>query len=320
MFIEGVEDDPDGIAMRQLPLISQDFYSALWVSEDGNVRRRYFNPFNKLWTWGNVLKKHVNENGDIFIYTGTNKIQLKKAIASAWLINSKERKVPKVKDPTEEVTSSNMYWTDYESDDLELENEEEEIWTPISLGDKEKKKTYEISSQGRFRNNLGETSNGTYVGSEKVICLPGKGTFSVQTMVDGHFSKNEFSKNEKDLQKNIPPRIYKLICALKTGESIEEYAENNKLGTSTVWSYMYDVFKCMTIDECNEIAKKIISAGAWKAMKHIFSEELEHIFSSSAKEYMKIIDSFLCDDPDWKCNPHRFEEIRLLKVICQKMN
>ena len=97
MFIDAVEEDPDGIPMRQLPC-NKNFSSSLWISENGMVRRRFYNIFNEVWTWGEILNPHVEENsGKSFIYFDNKKISLVRAVALAWLPNSKNKKQPKFK-------------------------------------------------------------------------------------------------------------------------------------------------------------------------------------------------------------------------------
>ena len=83
-------------------------------------------------------------------------------------------------------------------------------------------------------------------------------------------------------------------------------------------SYLYDLCNFLQIDEFRKIVTKTVSSQSWYAMKFIFEHHMEDIFSKPAKQYMLTVDRILCDDPDWKCNPFRFSEIRLLKLLCQR--
>ena len=317
MFIDAVEEDPTGTPMRQIPC-NNKFSSSLWISENGSVRRRFYNIFNQIWSWGDILNPHVDENsGESFIYCDNRKISLVKAVALAWLPNMKNKKQPKFRNIEEGSSVTNMLWSDDSEDELILDDQHEE-WKDFS----EQKNAFprcnsiQISSLGRFRNKLGEVSEGTFFSNDRMICLPNQGAVNVQDMVDHHFGQ---ANNEKKIpQKKIPQRIQSLIEALRDGVTLEDYASTSNLGLSTIWSYMYEVLLNVSLDEANSLAKSIISESAHKAMYMIFEKNEYDIFSQKAKEYMKHIDYLLCDDPDWKCNPHRFQEIRLLKLLCQR--
>ena len=308
MFIDAIKYGPDGLPMRQIP-VQTGFMNSLWISETGVARRYYYNSFNESYTWGESLTPHVDENGTTFLYTGSTKLDLTKAVAGAWIVNSKNRKYPKFRDVVEGPKVSNLYWSESEDEDLVLEDEKEE-WK--NLGDTS---DFQVSSLGRFRNSQGEICEGTFFANEKIVCLPSSLILKVQDVVDEHFY-------DKSKANKCPERIKKLIEFLHKTDidknTIENYARECKLSASTVWSYMYDAFIYLDIEESKHIAKEIVSDEAYKAMYSIFEKNEQEIFSQNAKEYMKYIDKILCDEPDWRCNPNRFHEIRLLKLICAK--
>ena len=312
MFIDAIKYDPDGLPMRQIPIRS-GFMNSLWISETGVARRCYYNSFDESWTWGESLKPHIEENGITFLYTGSTKLDINKAVASAWIANPKNRKNPKLRNIAEGPKVSNMYWSDSD-DDLVLEDENEE-WKHLQNDTSILDQDIQVSSLGRFRNSMGEICEGTFFANQKIICLPSSEILKVQDVVDKYF--HDKSKSDK-----CPDRIQKLIQYLHDDTNhkdlIDNYAKMHKLSTSTVWSYMYDAFIYLDVHESKEIAKQIVSPEAYKAMFSIFEKNEQEIFSQNAKEYMKYIDKVLCDEPDWKCNPNRFHEIRLLKLICTK--
>lgn len=310
MFLESVEEDSDGNALRQVPN-SENKNSSLWISETGLARRRYFNPFVESWSWSHIIHPHVNDNGKRYFHVKNRKIEFSKAIAMAWIINKNNSKYPRIINQDEDVSVVNMDWDD--EDEICLEDEEQsEIWKPFMCHsniplDEE----YHVSSLGRFRNKLGQISEPTFVNGKRVVCLS-CGTIDVDNAIDNQFN------GVQQIDTCIPARIEKLITHLREDPSLDSYALKQNLRVSTVWSYMYDVFLVLDVEECVQIAQKIISQSAWNAMRHIFSHEGEGMFSMSAKRYMEVIDRILCDDADWKCNPYRFNEIRLLKLICEK--
>lgn len=319
MFIDAVEDDPDGNAMRQVPIEESNFASTLWISELGMMRRRFPNVFTNTWTWGPPIPPHVDANGIAFVHTACGKIKLTNAIAAAWIVNSHNHKKPRVRCVEDGLQVANMYWTEGESDvelDDESDDDTHEEWKTLSNGCR-------LSSKGRVVNKVGEVCNGTYFRGKKMICMSTDKPRQLDTLVASHFRQSAGSQTQEQTQEQrqdrIPARILRLIAALRIPKSVHEYAQETGLQESTVWSYMYHAFLALTTDECREIADRETSKAARRAMRTIFDEGREHIFSLPAKEYMPHIDSLLIDDAEWKCNPHRFHEIRILKLMCEKM-
>ena len=306
MFIDCVEEIDD-IPMRQLPIFEKNLYSTLWISENGMLRRRYYNVFNEEYTWGGELFYRIDENGNRFVNINGRKLRIDQAIALAWIVNKKNRSMPTLKNKDESLTVTNLIWSDDDTDEeIELENLDIE-WKPFN-----KLQTYEISIDGTFRNNKGETHESTFVNGKKLICLPKIGLIDVEEEISNHFDKI------KPTNTKISKRLYTLYSALQNEETLDSYCKRRNLKKTTVFSYVYELCTLLDMTEFRKILNDIISSQSWFAMKFIFEHEMEHIFSKPAKDYMTSIDRILCDDPDWKCNPFRFEEIRLLKLYCQR--
>jgi len=319
MFLDAVENDPDDNAMRQIPIEDSSWSSSIWISENAVIRKRYFNIFNNNWTWGKKMKHHIDEMGNPFIFVKHKKIDLVTAVAMAWIVNSKNRKKPKFREDTNDSTLvMNIYWTDDESsDDISLEDSNSEEWTPLiysHLSCAPKCKSYEISNHGRIRNSYGEVSTGTFVNNENLVCLKNGIVINLKKCEERSFHARSTSKPIKQ-----PPRLKKLIDAMKTNVSLIEYSKETKLQLSTIWTYIYDIVKDLDLEDAYDVAKRYISDSAWNAIHTIFESEHEDIFSLPISEYMKAIDFVLCDDMNWKCNPHRYSEIRILKLVCEKI-
>ena len=281
MFIDCVKDDDDGVAYRQIPYERQNF-SSLWVSEMGTVKRRYFNVFTNQWSWGKLLPSHLNNNGEIFVNTGMGQLRVKDAIMSAWK-------------QSDENSSSDSY-------DLD---EIDEKWVQMN-------NDISVSSMGKFKNGKGEIYEGTVFKSKKMICLPEIGAVDVDKTIDYHFSHI--------VQKlKLPKRLSLLHEFLRFDQNLEKYATDRNLKLTTVYSYGYELFQYITLSECQTIADKLISDISKEAMFKVFYEGKENIFSQPAKIYMKTIDEILHDVAEWKDTQMKYEEIRILKSLCQKM-
>ena len=286
MFVDCVEDDDDYVAFRQIP-IEHNYFSSLWISETGIVKRRYFNVFTREWSWGNVLQPHINDEGKLFINIGEGQISLDTAISSAWFQNK----------------NSLSYESD-SSDEYELEDNTE-YWKKMN-------DDIEISSLGKFRNKKGEVCEPTYFKNKRMICLPGLGAINVDNKVNFYF--NNITPSYK-----LPKRSSSLLSWLREKKTVEKYAELHKLQMTTVWSYVYNIFVEIDVDECQRISDNIISDCSKNAMYEIFKHEKEHIFSFPAKVYIKEIDEILKTDEKWNMNKYKYEEIRILKLLCQKL-
>lgn len=282
MFIDCVQDDDDEVAYRQIPFEKKNF-SSLWVSESGTVKRRYLNVFTNKWTWGKLLPSYLNNNGEIFVNTGTGQLRVKDAIMSAWKQSMDE---------------------DSSSDSCDLD-EKDETW--IQMND-----DISVSSMGKFKNGKGEVYEGTIFKSKNMICLPEIGAVDVDKTIDYHFSHIV-----QDIK--LPKRLSSLHDFLKKKKNLQEYATNHNLKLTTVYSYVYELFQYITLSECQIIADKLISDIAKEAMFKVFHEGKENIFSQPANLYMKNIDEMLHDNEEWKNTQMKFEEIRILKSLCQKM-
>ena len=86
---DGLQLAPDGREMRQVPCTAPTNVSAqTWVSADGAVRQRYYNPLADAWHWGDV--KQVDEHmcvpvGSVCAGGRTHHVPVVRAIALAWV-------------------------------------------------------------------------------------------------------------------------------------------------------------------------------------------------------------------------------------------
>lgn len=341
MFHEGVREDEDGVAYRQIPIFHSK-HSSLWSSETGIVKRLYHNVFNNTYTWGSALKIH-EVDGKLFIHTDKKtKLTLEKAVASAWSDNPYNKRYAVMKnfcewkwvdkkkfgknfcdevddedEGTDEDESScedekhgkeNIEDEDgVEDEDIVLDGNDDEEWKILKDNN-----LYQISSKGRFKSHLGEVCEATFCRNKKVICIPEVGVIDVEDYINKYFHKR---KSKRVLGK----RLGRLYVSLKKGVPLEVYAEEKKLKMSTVWNYMYELVQILKYDECKFVIDRYITDSTKYAMMVIFENECEYIFSQPASQYMHFINLVLKNDEDWSENIYKYEEIRVMKSICQKL-
>jgi hypothetical protein len=308
MFIDGVEEDHDGIPFRQIPILHSRT-SSLWASETGTIKRMYSNKFTKTYTWGEDLKVH-EKDGKLFVYIDNKaKLNIETAIASAWSLNKDNKKYPIYKGV------EGWSWTKksgYESDETDdddkviLEDETEE-WKLL-----EENEEYMISSLGRIKNNKGEVCVPTYCRGKRIICIPKTCAVDVD-----YYMRRYFDIGSK--RRTLPQRLKKLGKACLLGTSLIDFAKEQNIKNSTAWSYLYDLVQVANVSLCEKIADSYISDCTTRAVKTIFENECEYVFSRKANEYMNLINFILEDDEEWAENKYKYEEVRVLKSICEKL-
>jgi len=298
MLTDAIANDPDGIAMRQIPSKSSRWASSTWISQCSIVRHRHYRIFNDSWGWCPPSPIHIDDNGILFIYFENTKLKIETAIALAWVPQRKPGRSATVLD------------SDSDSE-IELDDQREE-WKELRCAHNTclPPKQYKISTLGRIQNQDGQISSGTYLGNTRVACLSNGQTIRLHESVCSSF-------NTPLSEIAVKPRIHKLLQYLRTGQyDMRSYAKENGIRMSTLWSYLYDVFVLLDVRECITLARPLVSSRAWAMMRTIFEMQLEHIFLRPS--YMQVIDDMIPHDADWHNNSDRFGEMRILKLICEK--
>ena len=80
-WADGLEVGPDQQSYRQLPE-ENVWSSTAWVSNNGVVRRRYFNPVSSIWTWDEPFPLTLSD-GRVGV-TINHWMSLERVIALAW--------------------------------------------------------------------------------------------------------------------------------------------------------------------------------------------------------------------------------------------
>lgn len=300
MFVRGVEDGPDDVAYREVPFAPLPF-SGLWVSETGILRRRFFNPFTQVWVWGDPLTVHSDDNGVAFVYTNKRRLNIKRALKIAWGIE-------------DDVTDESEV-------ELEGETDEDEEWSVMpsdwmrNSAETSLLGNYSLCSSHsgliKVKNRQGEVVQAVKQGAKQLVCIPELGCLDVSAF---HGQKPK-SRAPRYLRK-----LFHFLRSTKvSAESLQTYADANSLRVSTVWTYLYQLCTILDAQAALKLVSPLLCEDVFLAMKRIMEKEEEYIFSYPAKDYMKSIDASLVDSPTWKCLPTRFEQIRILKLVLQKM-
>lgn len=84
---DGVEEGPGGHMLREVPGGEWDDQS--WISEDGRVFQRTYDPLGEVWGWSKVRQVHMDADEalmvDLFVGVKRRRVRLARGIALAWL-------------------------------------------------------------------------------------------------------------------------------------------------------------------------------------------------------------------------------------------
>tara|TARA_A100001015_G_scaffold141452_1_gene156975 strand:- start:1486 stop:2442 length:957 start_codon:yes stop_codon:yes gene_type:complete len=302
---DGIIEDDEGEPMKEIPGTFH-WASSLWISQHGTLKRRYFDVFSNKWIWGSPCKLYINDlNGVLYYNINNNRIPLRKLMAIAWIEKKKpyvNLKDVKIKNINDEYTLENMFWSDNSSyTSISLESDTNEMWKPLECNIGVLQMKTEISNKGRIRNQEKNIVNSFYYKDVRVVPIHNC------TLMPINCKKT-----------HIPLYIKNTINILKK-YNIKYHAKKFHLKKNTAWSYAYIACIQLDVDAVTEICKKNISHSAWNGMQTIFKQNIEDCLSFPLRNVIHLFDHILCDDPDWRCNANRFSEIRLLKLLFQKI-
>ena len=280
--LEGVEDDSENRAMRQVPSgNTNNIGNVLWVSEDGVMRRRYYNPWNKSWQWGDILDYIFNDEFELCGNIDYKKETLDRIIAYAWL----RRRTPVVgrlgkRIVEDDTVAFNLRWEDEdESSSGEEDTEEEEwkrlIWSQNGILCDDR---YQISNKLRIRTPKDEILKGNFFKSVGKFCaVKGIGLINLH-----HAFKNVTIPK-------VPPKIRIAAQALLTGYTPKEFSKEEMIQETTAWTYFCKAIQILDPSDALEWGTKFLDVHIYNSVK-----ELETENSALLGEKLSVISDALC--------------------------
>lgn len=283
--LEGVEDDPENRAMRQVPSCStNNLGNVVWISEDGVMRRRYYNPWNKCWQWGDIMSYVFNAEFELCGNIDYKKETLDRIIAYAWL----KRRISiagklKKRIATDDIVAFNLRWEDEDdASSSEEEDSDEEwkrlIWSPNGIFCDDR---YQISNKLRIRTPRNETLKGNFFKSVGKFCaVKGIGLINLH-----HAFKNVTIPK-------VPPKIRIAAQALLTGYTPKEFAKEEMIQETTAWTYFCKAIAILDPNDALQWGTKFLDAHMYKSVK-----ELEADNGALLGEKLSVISDALCIPP-----------------------
>lgn len=308
----GVEDGPDGLAMREVPTTS--ISSSLWISEEGAVRRRFYNPVSRIWVWKKELESPMlSEKNQVCININGRMTPLSVAIALAWVKRRRNcvRRVPLFREDTE-IVAHNLKWhsddgSSESDDDSCFSEHSDEAWEPFEATGKIIRGTtgYKISSRGRLKSPQGSVTRGHWLdATTRVAAVRNVGIVNLQTLQ---------SLQDRAFSKVLPLHIESAALALLEGLTPSDFAKSKNISQSTAWSYMSVAVSYLEPPELALECVEVIVGAELLAFLKSLSDEKNEILGHSLTRLAELAGNFV------KCS-FSMAELRLARaaVILQK--
>lgn len=313
MGMNGIVDDPDDRAMRQIPSRQLPWTYALWVNEVGVVRPRFYDVITNDWVWGDVRLPIPDSRGRMGFYVYGTFRTITQAIALAWLPRyTPARRMRGIcLAEGDEVVAHNMLW----KDETECDSEERHLrreWLALRF----KFGVIRCDFPGHKVSRCGclktgrVVVDGTYaVGPFKFGLLPRLGVVNLEEVVRLLDNKRRHPP---------PPRFARVMRRLRTGLSIREISQSEGVRESTAWAYAYEAMRHMSTTTARRVTLQCLSPNVAAAMGQLLIEAPAIVLTGRIRELVYSLTQMLAADPGWKSNPQRYAEARMLRALHQR--
>jgi hypothetical protein len=221
---DGLVRGPDGV-YRQLPQ-RETWASALFVTRDGVVRRRQYDPVNATWAW----YEETPVRGRAGFSTKEGWKDVDRCVATAWLRRAPggsselREKVFLVGRDAEGTRAEQLAWLEAEDAEPAVRRE---TWRPLHwrCGVVPCDPRYQVSNRGRLRSPKGAVTAGFWWGGTRWAGV--RGGLLVDLLAAAGLRAPV-----------LPPAIRVARNALATGHTAAELAAALRVQESTAWAYL----------------------------------------------------------------------------------
>lgn len=248
---------PDG-SYRQVPQKTTPWASGLFVTKNGQLRRRYYNLVTRAWHWAEEgTELTLSDTGSLGVSVDGNWLTLPFVIALAWL-------------PREPESPSSVHVRDerLEASHIRWEQPEEVVEEPTALkGEKWKPlrwrigaiscdgKGYEISNRRRLRNARGEVTRGFWFDGRRWAHAKECGLVDLTT-----------AAGPREDVVYLPLPVKQAADALLDGRTPEELAQAAGLRASSAWAYCCAAAQHLSNAERMRIGPQLITGEVWRVL------------------------------------------------------
>ena len=297
---DGVVRGPDGPA-RQIPQRTPLWASALYVTKDGAVRRRHYNPITREWHWSDESTElTLSDSGSLGLVVD-HWITLELAIALAWL--------PRVPESPSRVTvrrdtidAAHIAWQEPEAVGDEAAVLRGERWRPLRwrVGAITCDGGYEISTKGRLRNARGDVTSGYWFDGRRWAACRECVLVDLTT-----------AAGLREDVVTVPPSIKQAVDALLTGRSVQELAAAARVSPSTAWSYVCRACQLLSRAERMAIGPQLVTGEVWRVLSALARERDERL-GGPLLELLPVVERRLSKSSE--CNCFRRSEFKMSQL------
>lgn len=323
----GIAHDPDDVAMRQVPSLRLLWHYQTWVSPDGRVRNRYYDPRGATWVWGDVRASRVDARSGRVGYTIYGAFRtIEQVIALAWV--PRDRPMLRMRavhqaSGVESLTARDITWADerchLSDDDADEDMDEEFRPLRLKIGIVPCiRDDVLISRRGRIRlvasapdqRRITRRGHASYGPS---LLFPFENVGLLPLDLVGHM----VCTGERLRSERPPPRVTRTIRLLKKGHDVAHIARELAILESTAWSYAHMAMRHVSTDTARALTLRLVS----ERLHHIvqtLADETSFVLHGRLKDVINLVNNVLVDDPDWRTSPSRYARVSLIRSLLQR--
>ena len=284
-WVDGLEENGDGL-VRQVPQRSGVWSSSLWITRDGDARRKMYNGVTRAWKWEpDPMPMVMDDRGRFGFHLDNNFVSVARAVALAWLMREPESTnyVYERAQVELEGAAQESQWIDHISWAVGEDAEDDgapidgETWRQLrwNCGIVPCNRKYKISSRGRLKSPLtGKITQGFYFDGGRWAAVAGGG------LVDLYAA----AKMETVL--SLPPSIWQARNALTSGLSPAQLSKEVSIGLPTAWAYICRAAQTLSGEELRRLVEPLVSRTLWRAL---ISLRGDPVFGESLTDLMPAV-------------------------------
>ena len=265
----GIEQNEDG-PVREIPQ-RHVWASSIWITADGIMRRKWWNPVEKRWHWD---AQPLPPTYDGYLRRGYHAPQfmtVERCICLAWRLRAPEStwkideviRVRLIQDDMMSMSSdggvnaSTLRWAvEEEPDEDDIRNVKGETWRPLRwrVGAVAVPKGYSISSQGRLRDPRGRVTRGSLAFDRRWAAVVGAGLvdLSAAAGLDDGIA--------------LPLSIRQARGALLAGATPADLARHTGVTVGTAWSYFAQAATHVDAQTLRALVPPLVPPMLWRAL------------------------------------------------------
>lgn len=287
----GIATAPNGAPCRQLPE-EHVWTTTRWVTKEGDVFRRRWDPLSKAWAWeddaaaaGAPLSMQ-QDSGRMGVYNPSGWfMSLETVIATAWRRRAEGSSARVRLLAGKPLHARYLRWRREEAE-REQQEDEQERWRALkwTIGPVVCDPRYQISSRGRLRAPDGRVTRGLYFRGRRWAAVADCG------LVDLGAASGTQSQSVP------PPRIRRALDAMATYHTPIDLAAQAGIKRTTAWAYYCEAVTWAKRAVVKRTWRRLVAPDLVKAIKKLLRQRDHVVFNAPLTELMAAVRQLLSPD------------------------